>query len=144
MNYFPTFNPPAILKEPSKMNLTDTKAQLTDSLKALTPSVNYDRATTIAFTTTAVVTRILSAAWVLTKSVARSLQILALVAIGIGCLAFEYWQNRQKVKAAIKDQYLMLCLTGAMALQLRVVIPMKELKARSRVAFTTMVNGLDY
>ena len=120
-------------------NLTDTKAQLTDSLKALTPSVSYDRATTIAMAT-----RILLTAWVLTKSVARSLQILALVAIGLSCVAFEYWQNRQKVKAAIKDQYLILCLTGAMALQLRVVIPVRDLKARSRVAFTTLVNGLDY
>jgi len=126
------------------MNYADIKAQLTDSLKALAPSINYDRATTISFTTGAIVTRILSAAWALTKWAAKSLQILALVAIGVGCLSFEYWQNRQKVKAAIKDQYLMLCLTGAMALQLRVVIPVKELKARSRVAFTTMVNGLDY
>jgi len=126
------------------MNLTDTKAQLTDSLKALTPSINYDRATTIAFTTTAMATRVISAAWALTKWTAKSLQILALVTIGIGCLAFEYWQNRQKVKAGIKDQYLLLCLTGAMALQLRVVIPVRDLKARSRVAFTTLVNGLDY
>ena len=126
------------------MNYADIKAQLTDSLKALAPSINYDRATTISFTTGAIVTRILSAAWALTKWAAKSLQILALVAIGVGCLSFEYWQNRQKVKAAIKDQYLMLCLTGAMFIQLRVVIPVKELKARSRVAFTTLVNGLEY
>jgi len=126
------------------MNYADIKAQSTVSLKALAPSVSYDRATTIAFTTTAMATRVISSAWALTKWTARSLQILALVAIGIGCLAFEYWQNRQKVKAAIKDQYLILCLTGATALQLRVVIPIKELKARSRVALTTMVNGLDY
>jgi len=126
------------------MNYADIKAQLTDSLKALAPSVNYDRATTIAFTTTAMATRVISSACALTKWTARSLQILALVAIGLGCMAFETWQRREKVKAAIKDQYLILCLTGATALQLRVVNPMKDLKARSRVAFTTLVNGLDY
>ena len=125
-------------------NLADIKSQVTAIAQTLTPLVSYDRATTIAFTTTAMATRVISSACALTKWTARSLQILALVAIGLGCMAFETWQRREKVKAAIKDQYLILCLTGAMTLQLRVVIPMKDLKARSRVAFTTMVNGLDY
>jgi len=125
-------------------NLTDTKAQLPDSLKALTPSINYDRATTIAFTTGTIITRILSASWTIAQWAAKSLHLLALTAIGLVLMAVELWQDSQRVKAAINDQYLMCCLMGAMFIQLRVVMPVKELKARSRVAFTTLVNGLEY
>ena len=120
--------------------LPDDTARAIDCVNADT----FCKPANLVDTTAATSARILLAAWALTKWAAKTLQILALVAIGLSCVAFEYWQNRQKVKAAIKDQYLILCLTGAMALQLRVVIPVKELKARSRVAFTTLVNGLDY
>jgi len=120
---------------------------LSDSTKREIDCVNADtfcKPVNLADTTAATSARILLAAWALTKWTAKSLQILALVAIGLVLMAFELWQDRQRVKAAIKDQYLMCCLMGAMFIQLRVVIPIKELKARSRVAFTTMVNGLDY
>ena len=120
---------------------------LSDSTKRAIDCVNADtfcKPVNLADTTAATSARILLAAWALTKWAAKSLQILALVAIGLVLMAFELWQDRQRVKAAINDQYLMCCLMGAMFIQLRVVIPVKELKARSRVAFTTLVNGLDY
>ena len=126
------------------MNLANIKAQVNASIKALSPSVSYDRATAIAFTTGATITRILSASWAIAVWTARSLHLIALVAIGLVLMAVELWQNRRQVKAAIGDQYLMLCLMGSMFIRLNVIMPAKEFKVRSRVAFKTMTVGLDY
>ena len=126
------------------MNLADIKTQVNASIKALSPSVSYDRATAIAFTTGATITRILSASWAIAVWTARSLHLIALVAIGLVLMAVELWQDRQRVKAAIGDQYLMLCLMGSMFIRLNVIMPAKEFKVRSRVAFKTMTVGLDY
>jgi len=126
------------------MNYVNIKAQLTASIEALAPSVSYDRATAIAFTTGTIITRILSAAWTIAVWTAKSLHLLALVAIGLVLMAVELWQDRQRVKAAVSDQYLMLCLMGSMFIRLNVIMPAKEFKARSRVAFKTMTVGLDY
>jgi len=126
------------------MNLADIKTQVNASIKALSPSVSYDRATAIAFTTGATITRILSASWAIAVWTARSLHLIALVAIGLVLMAVELWQNRRQVKAAIGDQYLMLCLMGSMFIRLNVIMPAKEFKVRSRVAFKMMTVGLDY
>ena len=126
------------------MNYADIKAQLTASLKALAPSVSYDRATTIAFTAGATITRILSASWAIAVWTAKSLHLIALVAIGLVLMSIELWQDRVRIQAAISDQYLMLCLMGSMFIRLNVIMPAKEFKARSRVAFKTMTVGLDY
>ena len=126
------------------MNLADIKTQVNASIKALSPSVSYDRATAIAFTTGATITRILSASWAIAIWTARSLHLIALVAIGLVLMAVELWQNRRQVKAAIGDQYLMLCLMGSMFIRLNVIMPAKEFKVRSRIAFKTMTVGLDY
>jgi len=126
------------------MNLANIKAQVNASIKALSPSVSYDRATAIAFTTGTIITRVFSAAWTIAVWAAKSLHLLALVAIGLVLMAVELWQDRQRVKAAIGDQYLMLCLMGSMFIRLNVIMPAKEFKARSRVAFKTMTVGLDY
>ena len=126
------------------MNYADIKSQLTVSLKSLAPSISYDLATTIAFTAGTIITRVFSAAWAIAVWTAKSLHLLALVAIGLVLMAVELWQDRQRVKAAIGDQYLMLCLMGSMFIRLNVIMPAKEFKARSRVAFKTMTVGLDY
>jgi len=126
------------------MNLADIKTQVNASIKALSPSVSYDRATAIAFTTGATITRILSVSWAIAVWTARSLHLIALVAIGLVLMAVELWQNRRQVKAAIGDQYLMLCLMGSMFIRLNVIMPAKEFKVRSRVAFKMMTVGLDY
>jgi len=113
-------------------------------IKALVPSIKSDRATAIAFTTGTIITRIFSAAWAIAVWTAKSLHLLALVAIGLVLMAVELWQDRQRVKSAIGDQYLMLCLMGSMFIRLNVIMPAKEFKVRSRIAFKTMTVGLDY
>jgi len=126
------------------VNLTDIKSQVAAITQTLIPSITYDRATAIAFTTGTIITRVFSAAWTIAVWAAKSLHLLALVAIGLVLMAVELWQDRQRVKAAIGDQYLMLCLMGSMFIRLNVIMPAKEFKARSRVAFKTMTVGLDY
>jgi len=126
------------------MNLADIKAQVNASIKALSPSVSYDRATKIAFTAGTIITRVFSASWAIAVWTAKSLHLIALVAIGLVLMAVELWQDRRRVKAAISDQYLMLCLMGSMFIRLNVIMPAKEFKVRSRVAFKTMTVGLDY
>lgn len=125
------------------MNYADIKAQSIASFKVLAPSVNYDRATAISFTAGTIITRVLSAVWAIAIWTAKSMHLFALVAIGLVLMAVELWQDRQRVKAAIGDQYLMLCLMGSMFIRLNVIMPAKEFKVRSRVAFKTMTVGLD-
>ena len=136
------------------MTTEDTEAQMTVSISALAPFLTYDDATAIAFTAAAISTRVLSATWAVAKWTARATWTLTLVSIGLALFAIELWQDRHHIKSAMvlaarklqrraRDQYWLLCLTGAMWLRLKFVLPAREMEVRSIVAFRMLTRGVD-
>ena len=127
---------------------------MTVSISALAPFLTYDDATAIAFTTAAISTRVLAVTWAVAQWAARSTWTLTLVTIGLILFAIELWQDRHQIKSAMvlsarklkrraRDQYWLLCLTGAMWLRLKIVLPAREMEVRAIVAFRMMTRGVD-
>ena len=127
------------------MTLADTKA--------LAPFLTYDDAVKIAFTAAAISTRVFTLTWAVAQWTARVTWTLTLVTIGLVFFGFELWQDRHQIKSAMvlsarklkrraRDQYWIFCLTGAMWLRLKFVLPAREMEVRSRVAFRMMTRGI--